>query len=116
MRVDEGLPIAYEVLEGGVPVFSCDGVLIGTVEQVLAARAQDIFHGIVVSTQTGSSVVAADDIASLHERRVDLRIGAAAARRLPAPGGAAHARRVEERDGPPTPWSHLLDQLGVRDR
>jgi hypothetical protein len=101
--VDEGLPIAYVVLDEGVPVFCCDGVLIGTVEQVLAARAQDIFHGIVVSTQTGSFVVAADDIACLHERRVDLRIDAAAGRRLPAPGGAAHTRRVEQREWAPDP-------------
>ena len=35
--MDEGLPIAYEVLEKNVPVLSCDGQQVGTVEHVVVA-------------------------------------------------------------------------------
>jgi len=47
--VDEGLPIAYEVLEKGVPVLACDGEQVGTVHHVVAAPEQDIFHGLVIT-------------------------------------------------------------------
>jgi hypothetical protein len=70
--MDEGLPIAYEVLDEGVPVYPSDGELLGTVEHVVAAPAQDIFHGIVISAKVGRCFVAADQIASLYERGVDL--------------------------------------------
>jgi hypothetical protein len=114
--MDEGLPIAYEVLDRGVAVYSSDGELLGTVEHVVAAPAQDIFHGIVISAEAGRRFVAADDIASLHERGVDLRIDAAAARALPEPHGAAPAWRVREPGVGPSRWRHLLDKLeGRRD-
>ncbi len=45
--VDEGLPIAYRVLEKGVPVLASDGTQVGTVHHVVAAPEKDIFHGIV---------------------------------------------------------------------
>ena len=35
--MDEGMAIAYEVLDEGVPVYSSDGELLGTVEHVVAA-------------------------------------------------------------------------------
>jgi hypothetical protein len=110
-RMDEGLPIAYEVLGDGVPVYSSDAELLGTVEHVVAAAAQDIFHGIVMSTEVGRRFVAADQIASLHERGVDLRIAAAAARTLPEPHGAAPAWRVQEPGVRPSRWRHVLDKL-----
>ena len=94
--MDEGLPIAYEVLGEGVPVYSSDGDKVATVEHVVAAPALDIFHGIVIQVGTDRRFVAADQVASLHERGVDLRIDAATARTLPAPGGAAPAWRVHE--------------------
>jgi len=53
--MDEGLPIAYEVLEPGVPVFASDGEQIGTVAHVVAAPAEDIFHGIVLDGEHGST-------------------------------------------------------------
>ena len=49
-RVDEGLPIAYEVLEKGVPVLASDGEQVGTVHHVVAAPEKDIFHGLVIAT------------------------------------------------------------------
>ena len=71
--VDEGLPIAYPVLEKGVPVLSSDGEQVGTVHHVVADARRDIFHGIVISTRNGRRFVEAADVASLHERGVDLR-------------------------------------------
>jgi len=35
--VDEGLPIAYGVLEKGIPVLASDGKTVGTVHHVVAA-------------------------------------------------------------------------------
>ena len=109
--MDEGLPISYEVLEKGIPVYSADGQAVGTVDHVVAAEKEDIFHGIVIRTDGPSRFVAADDVASLHERGVDLRIAADAVAGLPEPHGAAPSRRVREPGVKPSRWSELLDML-----
>ncbi len=88
--MDEGLPIAYGVLEKGVAVYASDGTNIGVVDHVVAASQQDIFHGLVISiADRGRRFVEAADVAALHERGVDLRIDSAAAAALPEPAGAA---------------------------
>lgn len=109
--VDEGLPIAYEVLDEGVPVYASDGEQLGTVDHVVSAPELDIFHGIVMSAAGGKRFVAADQVASLHERGVDLRIDAAAAAALPEPHGGAPAWRDAEPGVKPSPWKHLMDRL-----
>jgi sporulation protein YlmC with PRC-barrel domain len=109
--MDEGLPIAYEVVEPGIAVYSSDGETVGTVDHVVAAPEEDIFHGIVIRTASGSRFVAADDVASLHERGADLRIDAAAIAGLPEPHGAAPSRRVREPGVKPSRWKHLVDRL-----
>jgi sporulation protein YlmC with PRC-barrel domain len=109
--MDEGLPIAYQVLDKGVPVYSSDGEQIGTVDHVVAAPQEDIFHGVVISAGHGSRFVPADQVASLHERGVDLSIDAAAVATLPAPGGSAPAWRVHEPGVKPSRWSHLVDMV-----
>jgi hypothetical protein len=109
--MDEGLPIAYEVLDTGISVYSSDGETVGTVDHVVAAPEEDIFHGIVIRTASGSRFVAADDVASLHERGVDPRIDATAIADLPEPHGAAPARRVLEPGVKPSRWRHLVDLL-----
>ena len=76
--VDEGLPIAYQVLDDGVPVYASGGELVGTVDHVVSAPSEDIFHGIAMSAGGSRRFVAADQVASLHEHGVDLRIDAAA--------------------------------------
>src|SRR5271156_2494538 len=88
--MDEGLPIAYGLLDKDVPVLASDGEQVGTVHHVVAAPEQDIFHGLVISTPGhGLRFVEAADVASLHEFGVDLRIDSAAAQGLPQPGGGA---------------------------
>ncbi len=109
--MDEGFPISYAVLETGVPVYSSDEQAVGTVAHVVAAETQDIFHGLVLRTGSGQKFVAADDVASLHERGVDLRIPAAAVSELPAPGGGAPAERLSEPGIKPSRWKELLDML-----
>jgi hypothetical protein len=113
--VDEGLPIAYEVLDKGVPVYSSDGEQVGTVDHVISAPAEDIFHGIVMRAGGGRRFVAADQVASLHEHGVDLRMAAAAAAALPEPTGAAPALRVREPGVKPSRWTHILDRVSGKD-
>jgi hypothetical protein len=113
--VDEGYPIAYEVLEEGIPAYASDGVQIGIVDHVVAAPAEDIFHGIVIRVEGARRFVEADDVASLHERGVDLRIDSAAAAALPEPHGAAPAWRDREPGVKPSRWTHLVDLISGRD-
>ncbi len=113
--VDEGLPIAYEVLEKGVPVYATGGEQVGTVDHVVAAEAEDIFHGVVIGTGGGQRFVPAEHVASIHERGVDLRIDASAVNALEAPHGAAPAWRVHEPGAKPSTWRELLDRMLLRD-
>jgi sporulation protein YlmC with PRC-barrel domain len=107
--MDEGLPIAYEVLEKGVLVYASDGEQVGTVDHVVAAPEQDIFHGIVIKTGIGQRLVLAEQIASLHERGVDLSIDASTISSLPHPHGAAPAWRDAEPGVKPKPWRKWID-------
>jgi hypothetical protein len=107
--MDEGLPIAYEVLEPGVAVLASDGQIVGTVDHVVAAPHEDIFHGIVIRGAAGRRFVAADQIQSLHERGVDLAIDSAQAATLPEPHGSAPAWRLHEPGVKPSRWKHLVD-------
>jgi hypothetical protein len=111
--VDEGLPIAYEVLEKNVPVLSCDGQQVGTVDHVVAAPEKDIFHGLVISVPgQGRRFVQAADVAALHERGVDLSIDSAAAGELPEPGGGAGV--YGDDPGEMKGWHHWMHVAGMR--
>ena len=114
--MDEGLPIAYQVLDENVPVFASGGEQVGTVGHVVSAPAEDIFHGIVIRVAGGERFVPADEVASLHEHGVDLRIDVAAAAALPEPHGSAPAWRVHEPGLKPSRWTHLIDRLGPGQR
>ena len=90
--MDEGQPISYLELDApraGLRLrrharsAACD--------HVVAAPEEDIFHGIVIEVPMRLCFIAADDIASLHERGVDLRIDSAAVANAPEPHGAAPA-------------------------
>jgi hypothetical protein len=109
--MDEGLPIAYEVLEKNVPVYASGGALVGTVDHVVAAVEQDIFHGIVIKTSGGTRFVAADQVDRLYEHGVDLLIDDAQAAALPAPHGGAPIYRDDEPGLKPSGWRHFLDTM-----
>ncbi len=113
--MDEGLPIAYEVLESGVPVYASDGQQVGTVGHVVAAEEQDIFHGIVMNSEHGPRFVPADQVASLHERGVDLRIDGAAVAALSPPEHGEPAWRVEEPGVKPSSWQRFKDLFVGKD-
>jgi hypothetical protein len=84
---DLGGPISYMVLEPGTPVLSSDGVRIGAVDHVLADDSVDVFDGIVVARGAGRGHVFADadDVESVYERGVVLKVDAAQAEALPQP-------------------------------
>jgi hypothetical protein len=113
--VDEGLPIAYEVLDEGVTVYASDGTEVGTVGHVVAMPEQDIFHGIVMRTGAGDRFVPADQVGALHERGVDLKIDATAVASLPEPHGGAPAWRDNEPGVKPSPWKRFVDLVTGKD-
>lgn len=108
----EGAPIAYVVLERGVPVIASDGQTVGTVDHVLAAPEKDIFHGIVFRGASGRHFVPAEQIASLHELGVDLKIDSPAALALPEPAGGAPV--YSEDPSAPGGWHHWVHRLTGR--
>jgi hypothetical protein len=110
--MDEGAAIAYQVLERGVPIYASGGEQVGTVDHVVAAVNQDIFHGIVMRDGHARRFVPADEVASLHEFGVDLRIDATAAAALAEPHGGAPMFRVNEPGVAPGRWTHFVDRLG----
>jgi hypothetical protein len=111
--VDEGQPIAYEMLDAGVAVLASDGTQVGTVGAVLAAKEKDIFHGLLINVHGhGVRFVEAASIASIHERGVDLRIDSAAAAELPGP---EHKAPVYDEDpSHQERWRHWVDKLTGR--
>ncbi len=112
--MDEGFPIAYEVLEKDVPVYAADGGQVGTVDHVVAAPEQDIFHGVVIRVGKTRRFVPADQITSLHEHGVDLSIDETEAAALPEPQGAAPVWHDSEPGVKPSEWKHLVSRLGWR--
>lgn len=112
--MDEGFAIAYQVLERDVPVYAAGGELLGTVDHVVAAPDQDIFHGIVMADGKGRRFVAADQIASLHEHGVDLTIDVAQVASLPEPHGAAPVWHDHEPGAKPSRWKSIAGSFGGR--
>jgi uncharacterized protein YrrD len=105
--VDEhGPAVSYLTLRRGTPVVAREGVVIGRVRRVLAARKQDVFHGLLVDTAVGDQVVRADQVASIHERAVVLRIGASEIAGLPRASADPAAR--------PTTPLQALDDVATR--
>ena len=105
--VDEGLPIAYQMLDEGVPVLASDGEQVGTVGSVLSAPEEDVFHGLLINTPGhGIRFLEADAIAAIHEHGVDLRIDSAAAINLPAPEHKAPV--FDENPDQQQKWRHWV--------
>jgi hypothetical protein len=80
---DDGHQIGYQALPRGVPVYTSDGVHLGTVRRVLDNAREHIFDGIIVSTPDGGRFVDAPEVARITERRVTLTIDAEEAKSLP---------------------------------
>lgn len=100
------------MLDAGVPVLASDGTQVGTVQAVLAAREEDIFHGLLIKTPGGLRFLEAASIASIHEHGVDLRIDSAAAAALPPP---EHSAPVYDEDpAEQGKWHHWVHHLTGR--
>jgi hypothetical protein len=112
--VDEGLPIAYQLLDKGVPVLCSEGQQVGTVGGVLADAGEDVFHGLLIDTpHNGIRFVEADSVASIHEHGVDLRISWGAAQGLPGPEHKAPVYH-EDPAAEGKKWSHWVHHITGR--
>jgi hypothetical protein len=101
---DPGLPISYEVLDPGTPVYSSDGEQIGEVTHVLWVPEEDVFDGIVIAEHKGHDghrFVDADDVEAIHEHAVTLKLDAAACGELPAPSENPAVMRDDPAEGAP---------------
>jgi hypothetical protein len=94
---DLGYPSSYEAVEKGTPVLSSDGIEIGTVEHVLAVESEDVFDGIIVARSSGDGhcFADADDIDTIRERGVLLKLNAEDAAQLPEPSANPAAMNVD---------------------
>lgn len=95
---DLGSPIAYLVLETGVPVLASAGEEVGRVTRVLSVPEDDIFDGLILDTPDGDRFVDAASVAALYERGVVLALSAEDARRLPEPSANPGALSVGSDD------------------
>lgn len=96
-----GPPISYEVLEHGTPVLSADGEQIGTVVHVLSDESEDVFDGIVIAEHAvpGDHRFAdADDVESIHEGGVLLKLDRDACEHLPRPSANPAVMRDDPAD------------------
>jgi uncharacterized protein YrrD len=107
---DSGPPTSYEALDPGTPVYSSDGERVGEVAHVLSVPEKDVFDGIVIDSREGPGghrFADADDVDSIHEQAVTLKLDAAACRDLPKPS----ANPAVMTDDPADPAHKLSGKL-----
>jgi hypothetical protein len=85
--IENGIPIAYSALPNGVPVLSRSAHQFGTVEHVLQVPEEDLFDGIVVSTQEGLRFVDRDQVEEITTTKVTCALNDDEVPALPAPAG-----------------------------
>jgi hypothetical protein len=86
MGPDDGAAIHYSAVAAGTPVYSSDGVQVGTVREMLDNYRERIFDG-VIFRDTGGTMRFADapEVERTAERGVTLNLDAAAAAALGPP-------------------------------
>jgi hypothetical protein len=98
---DLGKPSSYLTVNKGVPVYSSDGEKLGRVVKVLSAPNIDVFDGVIFDTTAGPGghrFVDAPEVGEIYEGGVVLKIDAAAAAKLPAPGANPGSLSVNPAD------------------
>jgi hypothetical protein len=84
--IDDGHSVHYSAVERGTPVYSSDGIELGTVDAVLDNYREHIFDGIVMEVPGGDlKFVDAPEVKRTAERGVTLSITAEDAAALPPP-------------------------------
>ena len=97
--IDDGTAVHYTAVPKGVPVYSADEQVVGTVVEVLDNYREHIMDGVVFDDPDGvRRFVDAPEVARTAERGVTLTISAAEAARLPppetGPGPAGRVKRL----------------------
>jgi hypothetical protein len=86
MAIDDGVAVHYSAVARGVPVYSADEQVVGTVVEVLDNYREHIMDGVVFDDPDGvRRFVDAPEVARTAERGVTLNISAAEAARLAPP-------------------------------
>ncbi len=96
-----GEPSSYLAVAKGAPVYSSDGQKLGRVVRVLSAPNLDMFDGVIFDTTAGPGghrFVDAPEVGEIYERGIVLKIDAAEAAGLPAPGANPGALSVNPAD------------------
>lgn len=84
--IDDGEAIHYAAVSRGTPVYSADGVEVGTVREILDNYRERIFDGVVFADAAGNLRFAdAPEVGRTAERGVTLTIDADEAGRLGPP-------------------------------
>ncbi len=87
---DLGAPSSYLAVRKGIPVFSSDEKQLGHVVECLSAPNLDMFDGIIFDTTAGRPgghrFVDAPEVGQIYDGGVVLKIDAAEAAKLSAPG------------------------------
>ena len=97
---EEGHAIHYSAVARGTPVHSADGVLVGSVNQVVDNYREHILDGIVIETTDGDlRFVDGPEVARTAERLVTLAIAASEVAALPPPERGAGTFRANVRTG-----------------
>ena len=96
--MDLGSRVSYLVLDAGAPVYSSDERQVGKVSHVLTAEREDLFEGIVINEHLGRHghrFVDEEEIDSIYEQGVVLKLDAAACEGLPEPTANPAVIRVD---------------------
>ncbi len=84
--IDDGAAIHYTAVAPGTPVYSSDGVEVGTVREMLDNYREHIFDGVIFRDAGGALRFAdAPEVSRTAERGVTLNLDAAEARALGPP-------------------------------
>jgi hypothetical protein len=84
--IDDGQAIHYAAVEPGTPVYSSDGVEVGTVEVILDNYREHIFDGVAFTDRDDVLRFAdAPEVSRTAERGVTLAVSAEEATKLPPP-------------------------------
>jgi hypothetical protein len=86
---EDAQPVSYEGAPLGVPMLTSTGSQFGTLEKVLEVPSEDLFDGVIVSTEHGRRFVDRDQIAEITTEYIRCTIDDAAVATLPEPSGTA---------------------------